>query len=36
MLKGPNLAYLKSLSRRRLRLGDAEGYLMHGSPDNTL
>jgi len=37
VLKGPNLAYLKSLSReRRLRLGEAEGYLTHGSPDDTL
>ena len=37
ILKGPNLAYLKSLPRRRrLRLGDAEGYLMYGSPYDTL
>lgn len=37
VLKGPNLAYLESLLReRRLRLGEAEGYLTHGSPDDTL
>lgn len=37
VLKGPNLAYLESLpSERRLRLGEAEGYLTHGSPDDTL
>lgn len=37
MLKDSNLAYLSSLPRyRRLRLGDAEGYLTHGSPDDTL
>jgi putative phosphoesterase len=37
MLKGSNLAYLESLPReRRLRLGEAEGYLTHGSPDDTL
>jgi predicted phosphodiesterase len=37
MLKGSNLAYLGSLPReRRLRLGDAEGYMTHGSPDDTL
>ena len=36
-LTDPNLAYLKSLPReRRLRLGDAEGYLTHGSPDDNL
>ena len=37
VLKGPNLAYLGSLPReRRLRLGETEGYLTHGSPDDTL
>ena len=37
MLTNPNLAYLESLPReRRLRLGNAEGYLTHGSPDDTL
>jgi predicted phosphodiesterase len=36
-LKGPNLVYLRSLPREcRLRLGDAEGYLTHGSPDDPL
>jgi predicted phosphodiesterase len=37
VLKGTNLACLGSLPReRRLRLGEAEGYLTHGSPDDTL
>ncbi len=37
MLKGSNLAFLESLPReRRLRLGEAEGYLTHGSPDDPL
>jgi len=36
-LKGLNTAYLRSLPReRRPRLGDAEGYLTHGSPDDPL
>ncbi|MGD0397191.1 MAG: metallophosphoesterase family protein [Nitrososphaerales archaeon] len=36
-LAAPNFAYLKSLPKeRRLRLGDAKGYLTHGSPDDTL
>jgi putative phosphoesterase len=36
-LTAPNLAYLRSLPReRRLRLGDAEGYVTHGSPDDTM
>ncbi len=37
VLTGPNLAYLRSLPRElRLRLGGEEGYLTHGSPDDTL
>jgi len=36
-LTGANLAFLRSLPRdRRLRLGGEEGYLTHGSPDDTL
>jgi putative phosphoesterase len=36
-LTGPNLAYLRSLPReRRLRLGDVDGALTHGSPDDAL
>jgi len=37
VLKPSNLAYLRALPKeRRLRLGDAEGYVTHGSPDDTL
>jgi putative phosphoesterase len=36
-LSGPNLSYLLSLPReRRLRLGGADGFLTHGSPDDSL
>jgi len=36
-LAGPNLSYLMSLPReRRLRLGSAEGFLTHGSPNDML